>query len=179
MQWSRLKSLVEARQAPALRGRVTLHQARYRHAQEEVGRVWLAVDGREVAAFATHMGWSRVRPLADQLMDERGTWGTSAAYAEATAEVEARRRQAGDFSDDVALQDLEAYLSATIDAALTAESPLVRALAMLDRRLGKRRLRALALPNDEHPLVLAMYALRCEVENIPASPPSVRRDVEG
>src|SRR5215218_4823736 len=107
MPWSRLKSLVESRQAPSLSDRVTLHQARYRHAQAEVGRVWLAVDGREVAAFATHMGWARVRPLADAIMDERDAWGTAAAYAEAEAEATARLRAAGEFSDDAALRDLE------------------------------------------------------------------------
>src|SRR4051812_4133155 len=89
MPWSRLKSLVESRQASALSGRVTLHQARYRHAQKEVGRVWVAVDGEEVAAFATHMGHARVRPLADSLMDERNAWGTDAAYAGATSEAKA------------------------------------------------------------------------------------------
>jgi hypothetical protein len=70
MPWSRLKSLVESRLAPSLDGRVTLHQARYRHAREEVGRVWVAVDGREVASFATHMGWARVWQLADALNAE-------------------------------------------------------------------------------------------------------------
>src|SRR5690242_11335537 len=140
MPWSRLKSLVESRQASALGGRVTLHQARYRHAQEEVGRVWLAVDGEEVAAFATHMGWARVRPRADARMDERDAWGTAAAYAEATAEVAAQLRAAGEFSDTAALRDLEAYLSQTVEAALASPSPLIRALAMLDSRLGKRRL---------------------------------------
>lgn len=112
MPWSRLKSLVESRQAPSLGRRVTIHQARYRYAQEEVGRVWVAIDGQEVAAFATHMGWARVRTLTD-------------------------------------------------------------ALAVLDGRLGKRRLRALALPSDEHPLVRAMFTLRCDVEGIRHPSPAV------
>jgi hypothetical protein len=166
MQWSRLKSLVEARQAPSLRGRVTLHQARYRHAQEEVGRVWLAVDGREAAAFATHMGWARVRPLTDALMDERGAWGSPEAYAQASAEVEAGLRAAGEFSDAAALADLEAYLSLSAEDALAAVSPLVRALAVLDARVGKRRLRALAQAPDAHPLVRRMHEFRCEAEGI-------------
>lgn len=166
MPWSRLKSLVESRLAPSLDGRVTLHQARYRHARKEVGRVWVAIDGEEVAAFATHMGWTRVRPLADALMDERRAWGTEAAYAAATADAEAQLRAAGEFSDDAALSDLEGYLSQTVESALTAPSPLTRALAMLDSRLGKRRLRALTLAPDEHPLVRIMFTLRCDTEGV-------------
>jgi len=173
MQWSRLKSLVESRHASSLGRRVTLHQARYRHAREEVGRVWIAIDGREVAAFATHMGWARVRPATDRLMDERGAWGSSEAYAQASAEVEAGLWAAGQFSDAVALDDLETYLSLSVEAALTAASPLIRALAMLDARLGKGRLRALAPTPEEHALVRTLYALRCDVEGVRVPPPAV------
>jgi len=45
---------------------------------------------------------------------------------------------------------------------------LIRAFAMLDSRLGKRRLRTLRLANDEHPLVRQFYDLRCEAEGIKA-----------
>ena len=173
MPWSRLKALVESRQAPALGGRVTLHQARYRHAREEVGRVWVAVDGQEVAAFATHMGYARVRPLADSLMDERNAWRSTSAYADATTDAEAQLRTAGEFSDAVALDDLEGYLSLTVEAALSSDSPLVRALAMLDSRLGKRRLRALEVAPSEHPFVRRMYELRCGVERIRPIEPAV------
>lgn len=172
MKWSRLKALVEARLASSLGRRVTLHQARYRHAQEEVGRIWLAVDGEEIAQFATHMGWARIQPLAAKLLDERGAWGTIEAFGQASDEVEAELRAAGEFSDAVALGDLEAYLSLPIDAALASESPLIRALAMLDSRVGKRRLRALSRAPDGHPLVRATHALRCGAEGValPASP---------
>ncbi len=104
MPWSRLKSLIESRFAPSLRGHVALHQARYRHTNEEVGRVWIAVDGQEVAAFTTPMGWARARPLADALMDERHGWGTAEAYASARADAEARLLAAGEFSDITALE---------------------------------------------------------------------------
>lgn len=49
---------------------------------------------------------------------------------------------------------------------LRSENGIVRGLAMLDGRLGKRRLRALVLPPNELPLVRTLYALRCEAEGI-------------
>jgi hypothetical protein len=173
MRWSKLKSLIEDRFAPSLMRRVALHQARYRHTNEEVGRVTLTVDGHEVAAFATHMGWQQVRPLADQLMDVRDGWGSPAAYAQATSDVERQLRAEGVLSDAIALEDLEAYLSMSIDVALSAESPLVRALAVLDRRLGKRRLRVLRFADGEIALVRSLYALRCEAEGIATTAPAV------
>jgi hypothetical protein len=44
------------------------------------------------------------------------------------------------------------------------------ALAMLDRRLGKRRLRALLHGSEEHPLVTTMYRLRWSAENVESDP---------
>jgi hypothetical protein len=171
MQWSKLRSTLEARFAPALRGRVRLHQARYRHANEEVGRVWIAVDGEERAAFATGARWRQVREAADRLMDERQAWGSPAAYEQAVADAAGALREAGVHGDDDALNELEAYLSLPVDAALASDSPLLRALAVLDARVGKRRLRELASAPDDHPLVVALLRVRCDAEGIRVGPP--------
>jgi hypothetical protein len=42
----------------------------------------------------------------------------------------------------------------------------VRALAVIDRRAGKRRLRSLEVGPLEHPLVRELFRLRCEAEGI-------------
>jgi hypothetical protein len=172
MQWSKLKSLVEARFAPSLGRRVSLHQARYRYTREEVGRVWLMVDGRDAASFATGTVWPAVRAEADRLMDQRDAWGSTAAYAAASADAKATVHAAGLYDDADALAELAAYLSMPIGEALGAVRPLLRALAVLDARVGKRRLRGLGAAPDEHPLVRTLLALRCEAEGIrlPAPP---------
>jgi beta-phosphoglucomutase-like phosphatase (HAD superfamily) len=155
-----------------LRGRVRLHQARYRHAHEELGRVWIAVDGEERAAFATGARWRHVREAADRLMDEREAWGSPAAYEQAVADAAETARQAGIYGDEDVLNELEAYLSLPVDAALASTSPLLRALAVLDARVGKRRLRELASAPDEHPLVTALLRLRCDAEGVRFAPPA-------
>ena len=127
MRWSQLKSQIEALRAPALKKRVGLHQARYRYTLEQVGRIWLTIDGREVASF------------------------------------DASR----EFVEGQALADLKRYLRLSIEDALTSDRPLVRALAVIDRRVGKRRLRSLEIGPEEHPLIREFYQLRCEAEGIP------------
>ena len=52
-----------------------------------------------------------------------------------------------------------------IDEAIISDNPIIRAFAMLDRRLGKRRLRQID-KTDLHPLVLRLLNLRLECENI-------------
>jgi hypothetical protein len=130
MRWSQLKTRLIERCAPGLRKHVAVHQARYRYTREEVGRVWLTIDGREVVSF-----------------------------------------DASTYNDFGALVDLEAYLSLTIDAALTSPSPLVRALAVIDRRVGKRKLRSLKM-DSEHPLVRELYLLRCKAEGVDVDRPA-------
>jgi hypothetical protein len=61
---------------------------------------------------------------------------------------------------------IEAYPSLSIGEALESANFIHRALAMVDRRLGKRRLRSLGLRTDEHPLVLKLYEFRRVAEGI-------------
>jgi hypothetical protein len=177
MPWSRLQTPVQDLFAPSLRGRVALHQARYRRTREEVGRVWVEVDGREIASFDTTSYIRRRDELGKQLFEIRraesgGRAPGSAAHLETDRQAREILHRAGESDDYGALIDLEAYLSLPIDDALTSPSPLVRALAVIDRRVGKRRLRAIAVGQREHPVVRELYALRCAVEGLEPSGPA-------
>jgi hypothetical protein len=172
MQWSKLRSTVESRFAPALGRRVSLHQARYRHAREELGRVWISIDGRDAASFATPDQWMEVRAEAVRLLDERDEWGTTAAFERAEADAREHVRAAGIYSDAGAIAELRAFLSMPVEEALAAPSPLLRALAVLDARVGKRRLKALAAAPDLHPLVRTLLAVRCDAEGVRIGPPA-------
>ena len=59
---------------------------------------------------------------------------------------------------------LAAYLDLKIDQALIAAEPLHRALAMIDRRLGRRRFEALKLSAAEHPWVRQLHRFRAGAE---------------
>jgi hypothetical protein len=179
MRWSKLKSSLDDLCAPALRGRVALNQARYRYTRGEVGRIWITVDGREVASFDTSTHLRRRAELGADLFEIRRAESLDrtpehAAYLEADDRAQEILRRAGEHGDYEALVDLEAYLSLTIEEALVSPSPLVRALAVIDRRVGKRRLRALKMSRLEHSLVRELYLLRCEAEDVDVTPPAVQ-----
>ncbi|MHB0981524.1 MAG: SF0329 family protein [Thermoleophilia bacterium] len=65
------------------------------------------------------------------------------------------------------------YLSLSIDDALASTHPVTRALAVLDRRTGKRRLRDFPFMADEHPVVRMLHQVRCEAEGIGTPPDPV------
>src|SRR5687768_9143814 len=98
MKWSRLKHLIEERLAPSIQARVSLHQARYRRTLEEVGRVWVSIDGREVISFDTSSYVAKRASLGAEIraandLRPRGDAGQHPAYLAADAEAEAILRR--------------------------------------------------------------------------------------
>ena len=57
------------------------------------------------------------------------------------------------------------YLSMSIDDILQSEEIIINALGLLDKRVGKRRLRNVDI-KALHPIAQAFYWVRCESENI-------------
>ena len=60
---------------------------------------------------------------------------------------------------------LRDYPDTSIENALVSPNEVARGLAMIDRRLGKRRLSAFDI-SAEHPFVQCLYRLRCQTEGI-------------
>jgi hypothetical protein len=56
------------------------------------------------------------------------------------------------------------YALLSIDDAVHSENPIIRGLAMVDKRLGKRSLSNIKIAEDEHEFVKLMFNLRCESE---------------
>jgi hypothetical protein len=69
------------------------------------------------------------------------------------------------------VEALECSLHCGIDELLSSQWPLNRALAMLDRRLGKRRFLRLEQMEREHPLVQRLHGIRAEAEGWAAARP--------
>jgi hypothetical protein len=78
-------------------------------------------------------------------------------------------RRAGVVSQEEFYALLHNYLRSPITESLIADSPISRALAVIDARVGKRRLRGLLAHPDEHPLVRTFLLLRCEAEGLATS----------
>ncbi len=147
VQWSRLKKMLESRFCEAFTGRVQIHTARYTNDQE-VGRMWLVLDKQQIFS------------VGDQPKGSRPTW-----YLEKGCVY---------FNSWWGRSHLEGfllpYLNLSIEEALASPHDLIKALAMFDKRVGKRRLQALAAEMETETLpVKHFYALRCEAEKLQPS----------
>ncbi|WP_245671439.1 SF0329 family protein [Pseudobacillus wudalianchiensis] len=61
------------------------------------------------------------------------------------------------------------YPHFSIEEAIRSDNVVIQALAMIDKRLGKRRLTHLKFDPDTHPLVTTFYRIRYEAEGLSLS----------
>ncbi len=150
MQWSKLRAAIRDLICPELRGRIDFHVTAYRHSHDGAEKAWITVDGNRVltASWYQHQwhGWPR---------DSAGRLDWTAGFPEdmdkASNEVH--------LPQDVG-KALRAYLELPIQAALESDDPFIRALSIVDRRVGKRTLNAMRISSDAHTLVKTFYLLR-------------------
>lgn len=143
MRWSKFRRLVLDRFAPALQGRLDLHSAAYGRCS--CGHAWMTYDGRVIANFCT-----RTHAIAQGY--ETTTATPNAMYLTQAAGF-------GEWSRQNAYRSCWAFVhDLSVEQALAHADPLVRALAIADGRVGRRRL---ALVDEgEHALVRLIAAFR-------------------
>lgn len=155
MMWSKLKKSIEEKFAECTDGRVSLYVTRYTSGSYYMVRGWITIDGEEIANFSTpdnnnKYGWNTPE-INERISEDERTKGAAS--------------EKGEFARWEFIDACRQYLNLSIDEAVKSENPIIRSLAVLDRRLGKRRLK---LMNKEglHPLTLRLLELRLECENL-------------
>jgi hypothetical protein len=154
MQWSKLKSRIEQFFTPTLRGRVELRSVRYRGAHDQEGRGYITVDGVEV--------WSMCSLKHEQIEWERITktsTDTGLPRWQAQKHVQAELEREGVLSQYGYYRSLEQYCNNSIEENLSSANVLLRALAMIDSRVGRRRLDTFPI-GTEHQMVIYFHELR-------------------
>jgi hypothetical protein len=146
MQWSKLKSRVKALICPELRDRIDFHLTSYRESHDGADKVWITVDGRRVFSCKHYpREWAEAEAYYGGLRGEQIKESLKAREIHGP----------GDFGNA-----MRAYLDTPVGEALKSSDPLVKAFALVDRRVGKRALERLGISDAEHTLVKAFYDLR-------------------
>lgn len=172
MKWSQLKKRVESLFADAVKGRVALRTTRYRKAHDSMGRAWITLDGREVINMCSYAQEIAHWREAGRLRQESGCTDYrnpehKAGYYAAFDEAKETLRWSGVFAPHEFHQALFNYLNLPIDGILASPDPITRAIGMLDRRVGIRRLASVDV-GHEHSLVRRLHEFRCEAEGATA-----------
>ena len=163
MIWSKIKKNVESKFSEKLNKKIQIYITSYGtnyDVSDLFNRGWITVNGKEVVNFST--------PDSFYLngCDFHFATPTGCVRSE---EINYNKRtknalsEKGEFSKFDLSYCCYAYLDLNIDEALNHKSPIINMLAILDKRLGKRRLLKL---NEKvhHPLVRYFLDLRIESE---------------
>jgi hypothetical protein len=150
MQWSKIRTRLLALFASNVKGRVDFHLTKYRKFGDTAHELWVTIDKKRVfsASYCTNMVEEAVLRL--------NTWGDSAKAERARDILE--RREVHDPADVVS--SIRTFLDLDPQIALTSTDPVLKALAILDRRIGMRTLKGIKIGDDEHSLIRTFYALR-------------------
>jgi len=142
MRWSKLKSLVEERFTPCLSKRLSIHSAAYGDCS--CGHCWITLDKIVIANFCTRAYYNRKL---------QGDSGTNSMYKKHLVLY-------GEISRQDAYRSMFDFIhSMSFDQALKSDDVLIQTLAVLDARLGKRRLKLLNV-EDFHPLAGSLLNIR-------------------
>lgn len=159
MKWSRLKKVLENSICDKLKKRISINLTHYRAVHEPESRFWITYNGKEIISISKMQWlneWVKIRK------EYRENGGTENEYDYATNVMQDN----GNYYIDDIQDSLEQYLNLSIDEALTSKNFIIKALSIIDKRLGKRRLTNITLNEKEHLLVQKLYEIRCDVEGI-------------
>jgi len=192
MRWSKLKEQLESFICPSLKGRVEFWITSYRKAHDQMGRAYITVDGKEVVNMCTIKKEIAVYYAEKELKEsENFVFNESdfrqdniyellrrEGFSEDILSRIARNRSINDiahkkveeqgiFSQYDFLEAVERFLNSPINESLKSDNSLMKTLALIDRRVGKRTLNMLKESiKHECELVRYFYRLRCEAEQI-------------
>ena len=152
MQWSKLKTRVRNFICPELKDRIDFFVTSYRASHDGADKVWITVDGEKVFEFNHYpYEWAEAEAYYSGLCKEQ------VRILLKDKEIHSPRN----FGDA-----MRVYLESPIEEALKSSDPLVKAFAIIDRRVGKRTLAKLEPSDSEHFLIQRFYKLRGESKHI-------------
>ncbi len=185
MSWSKLKQQLESFLCPALYGRVEYRSTSYRYLPDKAGICYIAVDKKNVLNMrdiTTLIRWYQTDleikndpdiqiPINNEEI-EAVRQDTKGIVPEDRLIVIARSRKISEYAKELlsAQSSLSKsnfnvvatkYLSTSIEESLESNDILLNILALVDRRVGKKRILNLTEKMKlKHPIVQYFYELR-------------------
>ncbi len=164
--WSGIRNKLENDYlCPALRGHIQYFATSYSKSADHEGRAAIRVDGVEVlrSNYYTYFEnvWTKFHHLRSTTLKDHDS------AKEAINQAHAYALEQGTFDQKVFYEAFGIFDNQSIEKSLVSENPLVRIFALLDRRLGKRRLLALEdSMEQELDWVRAFYVIRLQAEGL-------------
>ncbi|MBW5470816.1 hypothetical protein GPJ61_23665 [Brevibacillus formosus] len=185
MSWSKLKKQLESFLCPALYGRVEYRATGYRYLPDKSGICYIAVDKKNVlnmSDITSSIRWYQTEqeikndsdieiPINNEEI-EAVRKDTKGVVPEDRLKVIARSRKISEYAKELLsaqatlsksnfLVVANQFLSISIEESIESNDILLNILALVDRRVGKKRILNMAEKMKlKHPIVQYFYELR-------------------
>lgn len=189
--WSKVKQQLEGFLSPGLVGRVEYRPTGYRYVHDKAGRSYITVDRNDIfnmCEIKYDITWYKTEteivkdPSIDIIITENEITKLRETMDQAIPEerlgVILEKRKRSDVASSIMKEQLNLtksdfftianeFLTSPIESSLDSSNILLNVLAIVDRRVGKSRLRKMKpVIMMKHPVVRYFYELRCEADGI-------------
>lgn len=185
MSWSKMKQQLESFLSPALLGRVEYRATSYRYLPDKAGICYISVDKKNVFNMSDTTSFIRwyeteleikndpdiLVPISDEEIDAVRK-ANKGLVPEDRLQVIARSRKISEYAKELLSAQASLsksnfnvvatkYLSTPIEKSLESHDILLNVLALVDRRIGKKRILNMSEKmKQKHPIVQYFYELR-------------------
>lgn len=167
MQWSKLKARIKALICAELRDRIDFHVTRYREATDFGTEAWITLDGQKIfGAGHYHRFVPECMELHRRVPNINNLPHPRPDLRPIRQEIEEMLDEQEIHHTDQLVGAMRSYLDLPVRDALQSGNPFLKALAIIDRRLGNRTLEKLEIEESEHSLVQEFYKLRLAATHI-------------
>ena len=162
--WSGIRTKLEKDYlAPSLRGRVQYFATSYSKCPDHEGRAAIRIDGKEILKSGYYQKMFAQSRVIQDLQNKKEDFTYSKYWNESFDTA----LNAGEFDQRDFYEAFQEFDNQGIDKSLVSTNPIVRLFAILDRRVGKRRLVALQDGmKNELEWICPFLLLRLEAEGI-------------
>jgi hypothetical protein len=158
MVWSKLKKQIESGFADELKGKVQIYLTTYANSKSFMGRGWITYNGVELSNFSNNEAFVIHGSYSNVLCDKSPGPPTHQPINNEDR-AEGNLVEKGEFSKYDFGDSCWDFINMNVKDAQMSINPLLRTLAVLDKRTGKRSLSTLD-ETESHPLVKYLIALR-------------------
>lgn len=165
LSWSAMRKVLEQENiCDSLKGRIKYFATRYSKSPDQEGRVAVRLDGKEIFRSCFYDWYIKRNEACDEIEIIKGI---KTSYSESGDQMELGALNKGGFDQYNFYNAFHNYFNSSIDSSLISPDPVVRLFAIMDKRVGKRRLHQLLADIESQPGWLQMfYRLRLESDGI-------------
>jgi len=156
MKWNKIRKELLDRLSENLKGRLDYHLTSYKNSTGFIGRAWITLDGEQIVNFSNQDTFTKFDSYSNSSV---GTGYITHEPISDTERTNGNLIEKGEFSKYDFGHTAWEFINLDVNVAIVSNNVILRSLAVVDRRVGLKRLKELRV-NENHPLVLKLIDLR-------------------